>query len=151
MHVPAQDYVEIRSVVDAYHCLLDLRRFADVADCFTPDARLIYLDGRVDITGREEIRDFFGNRSGPRAQGIESNRVSTHTVMNLMITLESPDAATCISHSFVSHVGTRGGREIFVRRHVRYTDDFTRVSGEWLIARRVHEGLFEQSTGADPE
>jgi ketosteroid isomerase-like protein len=125
----ADDRTAIADRIGRYAKSLDDRDFDAVAACFTPDAHVTY-SGVALAPGRQAIVGYL--------QGLRSLIASTHIMSLPVIDLDGDRAHVETSGLAFLVVPVSGGEPVVRTRGLRYADDFVRVDGAWLIARRVH-------------
>jgi hypothetical protein len=115
----------IRQLLAAYHFAGDRGRVDDLAATFAEDGVMEFASGTH--CGREAIREALsgvGRREGGGPIGFLHHHLTTSH-----IDLSGPDSATGSSYFLVmSRVG--------IDHSGRYADEYVRVEGQWLIARR---------------
>jgi len=129
------DRAALRRIAEQYAQGVDRRDPHAVAALFAPDGRLEIYNGDPDHvepdrvrSGREEIATALAR--------LERYEVTTHFLGQTTIVLDA-DRATGETYCIAHHIST--GDDGVRHDHVlsiRYLDDFTRVSGSWLLARR---------------
>jgi hypothetical protein len=139
----AEDWQEIRQVLNSYCTSLDRLDFELLRRCFHPGAVTNYGDF---ITGT--IDDFVAYNEGP--EGLLAIDRTMHFLGNTLIEVEGDVAHTeayCIAHHTgpEDHPWCKG----FVIVWCRYADRFERRDGAWRIAHRtcVFEWARNESTG----
>jgi hypothetical protein len=116
---------------------LDLKRWAELAECFTEDATSAYSGGKYSFEGRDAIMDFL-----EKAMGAPSF-LSSHTVHHPEIELTSASTATGIwaLHDIV--IETNAG--IVIQGAAFYHDEYLKVDGEWKIRSTGYERTYEET------
>lgn len=116
----------IRDLVARYNANGDAGRFDPMLALFAEDAVLEVPDGRIE--GRAAIRAFFEGVARGEG-GRPPVRLLRHHTATLQIDLVSPDQARsrCYYQVFT---------ETGLDHWGRYVDDYRRVDGCWLFARR---------------
>ncbi|MFO7287106.1 MAG: nuclear transport factor 2 family protein [Gammaproteobacteria bacterium] len=126
---------ELQSRYALAHDLTDPEMYAAV---FTEDAELYGAGGRLLAKGREALRAVGVNDrkrfNAGAAEGERSFGALRHVVTNSVIELTSPTTATGFCYVMTIVVRPGGGPEILSLG--RYEDEYRKVDGEWLIARR---------------
>jgi bile-acid 7alpha-dehydratase len=114
---------------------LDLKRWDEIAECFTENARAAYSDGKYSFEGRDEILAFF-RQSMPR------ELITSHHVHQPEIEFTSDTTATGVwaLQDTVIHTGY----DITIRGAAFYHDEYVKVGGEWKIQATGYERLFEE-------
>jgi hypothetical protein len=126
--------MELQSRYALAHDLTDPTMYAGV---FTEDAELVG-SGRVLAKGREALHAVAVNDRKRHNQGlpedVRSFGVMRHVVTNSVIEIEGPDTASGLC--YVLTIANREGEGPQILSVGRYEDQFRRVDGRWLIARR---------------
>ena len=115
----------IRDTVARYNHAGDGGHYDDMIDCFTEGALLTVIGGD-EYSGHAELRAFFGGVGDGGQAGFTHLR---HCVTNLLIDVESPNAATARSYFQVI-------TDIGIDHWGRYHDRLVPVGDRWLIAHR---------------
>jgi len=115
---------------------LDQKRWDELADCFTPDARSSYGGGRYAFEGREAIMDFLR-----KAMGAPSF-LSSHRAHHPEIELTGPDTATGVWALEDTVIETRAA--ITIRGAAFYTDEYVKVDGAWKIRFTGYRRTYEE-------
>lgn len=126
-----QDLVDL---VSSYCRAIDDNRPADVANMFTEDCVLDYGGDYTHLEGRSLAQRFFAGGTD------RIYKRSAHNVSNIEITFNGADAATGCTyvdawHEF--HDTSLANAWIYGR----YLDEFVRVDGSWLIAKRTFRAM----------
>lgn len=119
----------IRDLVARYNANADAGRFDDVVRLFAPDA-VMELDNET-LEGRDAIEGLF-RRTRERVLSTASPTSRTHLrhfTATLQIDVESVDRARsrCYFQVLMPHGLDHWGR---------YVDEYVRIDGAWLFARR---------------
>lgn len=120
---------------------LDLGDPSSVAELFTPDGVWEWPRGERRIEGRQALRRYFGSRP--------SDRLSRRLVTNILVTATSDTDAAATSYLATYRIDGYTGGMVEPRLPVNvghYEDAFRKVSGQWLLARRVTHLAFGGST-----
>ena len=115
---------------------LDQKRWDELADCFTPDARSSYGGGRYAFEGRDAILAFLR-----KAMGAPSF-LSSHRVHHPEIDFTGPDTATGVWALEDTVIETRAG--ITIRGAAFYTDEYVKVDGAWRIRFTGYKRTYEE-------
>ncbi len=108
----------IRALRCRYHDLVNLDQGHRLYELFTPDAVVAY-GGRAEVTGRENIREFF--RTFPVQ--LARQFVHHHVV--------EVDGNVGRGHADLDGRPVRNGESLFVVG--RFDDEYRRIDGEWLF------------------
>lgn len=138
---------ELQSRYALAHDLTDPEMYAGV---FTEDAEL-YSGGRLLAKGREAFHAIGVNDrkrfNAAAADGERSFGALRHVVTNSVIDLSSDTTATGSCYVMTVVVRPGGGPEILSLGS--YEDEYRKVDGEWLIARRdIVMGMGNSELGA---
>lgn len=115
----------IRDTVARYNHAGDGGRYDDMIGCFT-DAGVLAVIGGDEHCGYAELQAFFGGVGASAQPGFTHLR---HCVTNLLIEVESREAATARSYFQVI-------TDIGLDHWGRYRDRFVPVGDRWLLAHR---------------
>ena len=128
---------EIKQLKYRYMRCLDLKRWDEIADCFTDDAVAAYSGGKYHFEGRDAIIGFLHE-----SMGAESFH-SSHSVGHPEIAFQGDDEATGVWKLDDVVVDTRFGIEI--RGAAFYEDEYARgADGHWRIRRTGYKRIYEQ-------
>ncbi|MFF4696354.1 nuclear transport factor 2 family protein [Streptomyces chattanoogensis] len=111
---------------------LDLGDPSSVADLFTPDGVWEWPADDRRIEGRDALRAYFGSRP--------ADRLSRRMCTNILVTVDSPTAATATTYFATYRVDgyTDGMVPVRLPANVgHYEDTFRNVDGRWLLATRT--------------
>ena len=126
----------IKQLKYRYLRCLDLKRWDELGDTLTPDARSAYGDGRYAFEGRDQILEFLEKALGPH------NMVSAHRVHQPEIELTRDDAARGIWALDDVVIDTRS--EITIRGAAVYEDEYVKQDGAWRIRVTGYRRLYEE-------
>lgn len=115
---------------------LDQKRWDELAECFTEDARSSYGGGRYAFSGRDAIMDFLR-----KAMGAPSF-LSSHRVHHPEIELTGPDTATGVWALEDTVIETRAG--ITIRGAAFYADEYVKQDGAWRIRFTGYRRTWEE-------
>ena len=118
-----------------YMRCLDQKRWAELGECFTDDARTSYGDGKYAFQGRDAILGFLV------AAMDRPSFLSSHRVHHPEIDLISPTTArgTWALEDFVLDPE----RAIIIQGAAFYSDEYVKVGGQWRIAFTGYARTFE--------
>jgi hypothetical protein len=138
-YTPAEQLVEIEKIKRVkyrYYRLLDLKRFDEIPNCFTPDIQLVAAAGKHVIVGID-------NLVGMLRSHLSDQRILTfHRIGQGEVDITSRDTATAtwgqddISISLVD--------DIIIRGAMYYEDQFRKVDGQWLISHSKYSRIYEE-------
>ncbi|MCL4683616.1 nuclear transport factor 2 family protein [Myxococcota bacterium] len=115
---------------------LDQKRWEELAECFTEDARSSYGGGRYEFLGREAILEFLR-----RAMGAPSF-LSSHRVHHPEIDFTGPATATGTWALEDTVIETRAG--ITIRGAAFYTDEYVKQGDAWKIRFTGYKRTYEE-------
>jgi uncharacterized protein (TIGR02246 family) len=115
---------------------LDQKRWDELAECFTEDARSSYGGGRYAFAGRDAIMDFLRKSMGA------PSFLSSHRVHHPEIELTGPDTATGVWALEDTVIETRAG--ITIRGAAFYEDEYVKRDGAWKIRFTGYKRTYEE-------
>jgi hypothetical protein len=131
----------IKQLKYRYFRFLDTKRWSEMAECFVPEARSAYDEGRYAFEGRDAIIGFLEKALGRRSL------VTLHQGHHPEITLTSPTTATGIWYLEDMVIDTE--RNTMLRGAAFYRDEYVRRDGAWKLAatgyRRTWEEVVDRS------
>ena len=120
----------------------DARRADAYAESFSPDGVLDLSEGGIgEIRGREAIRSWMKAPSVFAQEGGASPGFISHHLTTCAIDLTGPDSAAARTYWLVTSAAG-------LDHNGFYQDDFVRLGGEWLIARRRPRTLWTSPASA---
>jgi hypothetical protein len=133
-----QDLHEIEAIKRLkykYMRCLDLKRWDEMEECFTEDARSAYSSGKYSFQGRDRILEFFRTAMGPEM-------ITTHHVHHPEVELTSESTATgrWALEDTVIHLT----HDITLRGAAFYEDEYVKEDGQWRIASTGYERIYEE-------
>lgn len=134
--VDLQELEAIKRLKYRYLRCLDLKRWDELAACFTEDASAAYSDGKYSFAGRDQIMEFLRTALGP------SNMISAHHVHHPEIDVTSAATATGIWALEDTVIET--GSNTTIRGAAFYFDEYVKVAGEWKIKATGYQRTFEE-------
>lgn len=140
-----RDINEIKLLQERFCNLADVKDAAAQMDLFTEDARLILNFGgqTMNLEGTEQIFSAFDNT-------LSNTDILYH--MGGQSTIEvNGDTATGVAYCRVVLIDTEDGVTSRTDEGVRYTDEYVRRDGKWLISKRTSDFLFVDNTQAPAE
>ena len=140
-----RDINEIKLLQERFCNLADVKDAAAQMDLFTEDALLILNFGGQsrNLEGTEAIFSAFDNT-------LSNTDILYH--MGGQGTIEvNGDTATGVAYCRVVLIDTEDGVTSHTDEGVRYTDEYVRQDGKWLIAKRTSDFLFVDNTQAPAE
>ena len=126
----------IRRLKYRYMRCVDQKRWDELADCFTEDAKVAYADGTFSFQGREAIMEFLTN-------GLASVR-SIHTAHHPEIELTSDTTARGIWSLEDTVLDPQSGTGLHGTGF--YSDTYVKTDGAWKITSTGYTRTFEDRT-----
>jgi hypothetical protein len=127
---------EIKRLKYRYARCLDLKRWDELADVFTPDAVAEYSGGGYSFDGRDAILDFLR-----RSMGAETFH-SSHKMHHPEIDLTGPTTAKGVWA--LDDVVVMTDFELTIRGCSFYNDEYVKTGGVWRIKRTGYKRVFEE-------
>ena len=140
-----RDINEIKLLQERFCNLADVKDAAAQMDLFTEDALLILNFGGQtrNLEGTEAIFSAFDNT-------LSNTDILYH--MGGQSTIEvNGDTATGVAYCRVVLIDTEDGVTSHTDEGVRYTDEYVRRDGKWLISKRTSDFLFVDNAQAPAE
>jgi len=136
-----QEIEAIKRLKFKYLRCLDLKRWDEMAECFTEDATSAYGDGQYAFAGRDQIMQFLRDVLGSHTI------ISAHRVQQPEIDLTSATTATGTWALDDTVIETASKRTI--RGAAFYRDEYVKVAGQWKIKSTGYTRLFEERLSRD--
>lgn len=131
-----QEIEAIKRLKYKYLRCLDLKQWAEMAECFTEDATAAYGDGKYSFAGRDQIMQFLRDALGARTI------ISAHRVQQPEIDLTSATMATGTWALDDTVIETQSNS--IIRGAAFYRDEYLKVGAEWKIKSTGYQRLFEE-------
>jgi bile-acid 7alpha-dehydratase len=131
-----QEIEAIKRLKYKYMRCLDLKRWDELAECFTEDATAAYSDGKYSFTGREQIMEFLRSALSP------STMVYRHRVHHPEIDLTSPTTATGTWALDDTVIQTTA--KVTIRGAAFYHDEYVKVGEQWKLKSTGYQRVFEE-------
>jgi hypothetical protein len=131
-----QELEAIKRLKYKYLRCLDQKRLAELADCFTEDARSSYSGGKYSFDGRDAILAFL-----EKSMGADSF-ISSHTVHHPEI--EFTSATTARGIWALRDIVIETNANIEIRGAAFYEDEYVKHNGVWKIRFTGYERTFEE-------
>jgi hypothetical protein len=134
------DLVEIEAIKRLkykYMRCLDLKRWEELAGCFSEDATAAYSGGKYSYQGRDAILEFLRGSMG------KDSFLSCHQVHHPEIELTSETTARGTWSLQDTVIETQW--DIMIRGAAFYHDEYVKQDGVWLIRHTGYERLFEET------
>jgi hypothetical protein len=132
-----EDREAIRELKHRYWRCLDLKRWDELADCFTPDATVSYGSGKYRFQGVEAIMRFLR-----QSLGRETGLLGVHHGGQPEITLTGPDTARAtwaLYNYLFNHEQHRA-----VRLSAFYEDGYVKREDVWRITHTGYITVFHE-------
>lgn len=129
-----EDRMALKELVDVFSNLADVKDVETQVLLFTEDAEVnSYRDGKLtsSLKGRKELAERFGAFLSLFETVYHINGQQTVTI--------DGDKATGTSYCQVVLIGNENGKKMMNMQGVRYNDEYVRVDGKWLIAKRTSD------------
>lgn len=133
------DRIALKELVDTFSNLADEKRIDEQVLLFTENGSVQSIsNGKANppIVGRDSLNQVFSRYLA-----------QFHTVYHLngqqTVAFQSPTHATGISYCDVTLIKTENGKDIALRRGVRYEDVYVKQNGRWLIESRKSNFMFD--------
>jgi uncharacterized protein (TIGR02246 family) len=121
-----EDRFAINDLVAEYCAGVDNRDLDRFVACFTPDAILRFLDGVLDLRGRDAIREYYARRF--RDYGVTFHYPHSHTVAF---------DGYGLAHGVVTGHAEMGlGADGWITA-LRYSDTYRLEDGRWRFSERI--------------
>ncbi|MBI3784397.1 MAG: nuclear transport factor 2 family protein [Deltaproteobacteria bacterium] len=115
---------------------LDQKRWDELADCFTVDARVSYGDGQYSFAGRERIMEFLRDALSA------TTKLTSHRCHQPEIDVIGPTAATATWALDDVVIDTEA--QITLRGAAFYEDQYVKEGGQWKISFTGYKRLYEE-------
>lgn len=125
-----EDRLALKALVDEFSVLADKKDIAAQMQLFTEDAKVESVtNGQSTVlSGKKQISDAFGGFLSLFEVVYHINGQQTVTI--------NGDKATGIAYCSVSLIGVQNGKRMKNDMGVIYHDEYVKVNGKWLIAKR---------------
>jgi bile-acid 7alpha-dehydratase len=137
-----EDLEAIKRLKYRYWRCLDLKRWDELASCFTADATVDYGGGAYRFQGVDAIMRFLRE-----SLGTDTGALGFHHGHHPEIDLEGPTAARGIwaLDNYLFNAGRKRG----VRIAAYYDDRYAKVAGAWKIAHTGYTYVFHEEWSRD--
>jgi ketosteroid isomerase-like protein len=133
--------LRIRTLIEGYFAALDRHDSRGIADCFTADAAVSYLDGKVQLVGGSAVAEYL--------RFLESFEAVQHTISSLRIDVDG-DGARVDTLAVAVLLESSGDAQRLMFRGVHYDDRLVDGPDGWRIQRRAHRGLWQHDATPAP-
>ena len=131
-----QNLEAIKRLKYKYLRCLDLKRWDELAECFSEDATSAYSGGKFAFEGRDAIMEFLR-----KAMGADSF-LSSHTVHHPEIEFTSKTTAT--GTWALRDVVIETNADIVIRGAAFYEDEYVKQNGKWKIKSTGYRRTYEE-------
>jgi hypothetical protein len=134
-----EDQLALKNLVDTFSVLADKKETQAQTLLFTEDATVeSYMNGQLvsALKGRQQIGDAFAAYLSLFSTVYHHNGQQTVTITG--------DHASGISYCYVTLIGDDKGQKVNNVSGVIYHDEYVRVSGKWLIAKRTSNFAWQE-------
>lgn len=131
-----EEIESIKQLKYRYFRCLDSKRWAELADCFAPDATSSYDSGRYSFQGRDQILGFL-----ERALG-QPTMITMHHGHHPEISLTSP--TTAIGTWYLEDQVIDAKRNTMLRGAAFYHDEYVKLDGAWKLQSTGYLRTFEE-------
>lgn len=134
-----EDLVELEAIKRLkyrYARCLDLKRWDELAECFTEDAVAAYSGGGYTFEGRDAVLDFLRRSMG--APTFHSSHKMHHPEIELT------GATTARAVWALDDVVVETAWDVTIRGASFYEDEYVKVAGQWRISRTGYRRVFEE-------
>jgi bile-acid 7alpha-dehydratase len=127
----------IKKLKYKYFRCLDRKRWAELAECFAPDATSAYDDGRYSFQGRDAILRFLEQALG------RPDVITLHQGHHPEIELTSPTTATGTWYLEDEVIDRK--RNQALRGAAFYHDEYVKLDGAWKLKATGYTRTFEET------
>jgi hypothetical protein len=133
---PLEEIESIKKLKYKYFRCLDSKRWAELADCFAPDASAAYDGGKYSFQGRAQILGFLEGALG------KPTMITLHQGHHPEIELTSPTTATGIWYLEDQVIDAK--RNTTLRGAAFYHDEYVKQGGAWKLQSTGYVRTFEE-------
>ena len=119
-----------------YFRCLDSKRWAELAECFAPDATSSYDGGKYSFQGRDQILGFLERALGP------ASMITLHQGHHPEIEITGPTSATGIWYLEDQVIDAQ--RNTTLRGAAFYRDTYIKLGGAWKLQSTGYTRTFEE-------
>lgn len=132
---PFLDRMKIRETAELYFFYCDAQEPEKVVTCFARDGVFrSATQAEMSLRGRAELEEGF--------RGFTAYGRACHSVASMEIVVSGQTATSRLFGTSILAGAAREGDPVFVRG-LRYSDRWIVEDGNWVIAERVHEALWQ--------
>lgn len=133
---PLEEIEAIKRLKYKYFRCLDSKRWAELAECFTPDATAAYDSGKYSFQGRDRILGFLEAALG------RASMITLHQGHHPEIELTSPTTAT--GTWYLEDQVIDAQRNTTLRGAAFYHDEYVKQGGAWKLLSTGYVRTFEE-------
>jgi hypothetical protein len=126
----------IKQLKYRYFRCLDSKRWAELAECFAPDATSSYDSGKYSFQGRDQILGFLEGALG------QPSTITMHHGHHPEISLTSPTTATGTWYLEDQVIDAK--RNTMLRGAAFYHDEYVKLGGAWKLQSTGYVRTFEE-------
>lgn len=131
----------LRSLNERYFNALDRLDFSAIGDCFTTDAKVVYLGGDWELEGRQEVVDRLG--------ALRDFEATIHTVATMSFLVDDDGLSGEVFA--IAHISLlQDGDPRVMVRGLRYRDRYRRDPDAWRIVARRQDPLWQFDVAGAP-
>ena len=127
-----EDEIQLRELAERYARMMDRMNFDWLPQVFAEDG--VLAGPGYEMTGHDQLRQGL--------QSLDQFSATLHSVLNTYFEIDG-DRATGEIYCVANHVHEIEGIPFKLDMGIRYEDTYSRVAGEWVIARRAFNMVWE--------
>ena len=132
-----ENRVALKNLVDTFSNLSDTKEAELQAQLFTEVKTLINGKVSVELKGRKQIAEAFGNFLAKQETIYHINGQQTVTL--------NGNRATGISYCQVAMIAKVDGKRTITQQGVRYDDEYQKIDGRWYIKNRISNFMWRDT------
>ena len=133
---PLEEIESIKKLKYKYFRCLDSKRWAELAECFAPDASAAYDGGKYSFQGRAQIMGFLEGALG------RPTMITLHQGHHPEIELTSPTTASGTWYLEDQVIDAK--RNTTLRGAAFYHDEYVKLDGAWKLQSTGYVRTFEE-------
>ena len=127
-----EDEIQLRELAERYARMMDRMNFDWLSQVFAEDG--VLAGPGYEMTGHDQLRQGL--------QSLDQFSATLHSVLNTYFEIDG-DRATGEIYCVANHVHEIASIPFKLDMGIRYEDTYSRVAGEWVIARRAFNMVWE--------
>lgn len=139
----ADDRAEIRRLIESYAGYADARKADELAALFADDGELVVW---LDPANQEPSIRRGRPAIAEAIRFLDRYRHTQHLIANCVIDTSTDATAHAETHCTAHHISGDGADATDWTVYLRYSDDFVRGDGQWVIARRELRTMWTTTT-----